>query len=171
MTAATAVMVVLVVMVTTAIIVFTAAVVVAATTSTAVTVTTAATCQVLHHVVNLFLGSLAVLQHSAFEIERLTCQWVVEVHFYLLFTNFQYATIEALALFVLQGNDGILIDMLVVEVSVDAEHVAVEVEDILVMIFSIALFLAQRKLKVLAFLSGNHLLLELVEGKTKACDE
>ena len=165
-TTSTTVVVVLMLMVMS-----TAAVVMVAATSAAVTVTTTATCQVLHHVVNLFLGSLAVLQHSAFEIERLTGQWVVEVHLYLLFTNFQYATIEALALFVLQGNDGILIDMLVVEVSVDAEHVAVEVEDVLVMIFSIALFLAQRKLKVLAFLSGNHLLLELVEGKTKACDE
>jgi hypothetical protein len=38
-------------------------------------------------------------------------------------------------------------------------------------IFAIAFFLAQCEIKVLALLCGNHLLLELVEGKAEACDE
>jgi hypothetical protein len=156
---------------TTAIVVSTATVVVVATTSAAVTVTTTATCQVLHHVVYLFLGSFAVLQHSAFEIECLASQWVVEVHLHLLFANLQHATVEALALLVLQGYDGILIDVLVVEVSVDAEHIAIEVEDVFLVILAIALLLAQGELEVLTLLCGNHLLLELIECKTKTSEE
>ena len=180
MATATTVVVVLMLVVVTAstvivststVIVSTATVVVVATTSAAVTVTTTATCQVLHHVVYLFLGSFAVLQHSAFEIECLASQWVIEVHLYLLFANLQHATVEALALLVLQGYDGILIDVLVVEVSVDAEHIAIEVEDVFLVILAIALLLAQGELEVLTLLCGNHLLLELIEGETKAGDE
>ena len=127
MTTATTVvvMLVLVVVSTTAVVVSASAVIVVATTATTVTVTTTAACQVLHHVVNLFLGSLTILQHGAFEIERLASQRVVEIHLHLLFANLQHATIEALALLVLQRYDGILIDVLVVEVSIDAEHIAV----------------------------------------------
>jgi hypothetical protein len=156
---------------TTAIVVSTATVVVVATTSAAVTMATATTCQVLHHVVYLLFGGLTILQHSAFEIECLASQWVVEVHLYLLFGNLQHATVEALTLLVLQRYDGILVDMLVVEVSVDAEHIAIEVEDIFLVILAIALLLAQGELEVLTLLCGNHLLLKLIECKTKTSEE
>jgi hypothetical protein len=121
-TAAATVVVVLVVVIVTA-----AAVIVVATTSAAVAMTSAATCQVFHHVVNFFLGGLAVLQYSTLEVERLASQWVVEVHLHFLFANLQHATIEALTLVVLQRNNGVVVDMFVVKVPDDADHVAIEV--------------------------------------------
>lgn len=160
-----------VVMATAAVVMSTTAVIMVATTSAAVTMTAATTCQVLHHVVNLFLAGLTILQHGAFEIECLASQRMVEVHLYFLFANLQHATIETLALLILQGYDSVLIDVLVVEVTINAEHIAVEIEDILLVILAIALFLAQSQIEVLALLCGNHLLLELIEGETKAGDE
>ena len=96
---------------------------------------------------------------------------MVEVHLYLVLTDFHDTTIETVTLLVLQWDDGILEDMLVVEVAVDAEHLTIKVEYQFVMIFAIAIFLAQRNLEVLAFLSSYHLLLKLVEGKAEASDE
>jgi hypothetical protein len=171
MATATTVMMVLMVMVTTTVVVFTATVIMVTTASTTVAVTTTATCQVLHHVVYLFLRGIAVLQYGTLKIECLTCQRVVEVHLHLVLTDFHDATIETITLLVLQGNDGVLEDMLVVEMAVDAEHLTIEVQYQLVVVFAIAIFLAQRNLEVLAFLGGYHLLLKLVEGKAKAGNE
>ena len=96
----------------------------------------------LHHVVNLFLRGLTILQHGALKVERLASQRVVQVHLHLFLADFQHATVEAFALLVLQGHDSVLVDMLVVEVSVDAEHLAIEVEHQFIMILAVALFLA-----------------------------
>ena len=147
------------------------AVVVSATASTTVAVTTTTTRQVLHHVVYLFLRGFTVLQYGTLKIECLACQWVVEVHLHFVLADFHHATIEAFALLVLQGHDSILINMLVVEVSVDAEHLAVEVEHQLIVILSITLLLAQCEFEVLTLSGSFHLLFELVESKAKAGDE
>ena len=160
-----------IVMVLMLVVMFTTAVVVSATASTTVAVTTTATRQVLHHVIYLFLRGFTVLQYGTLKIECLTCQRVVEVHLHLVLIDFHDATIETVSLLVLQRNNGILEDMLVVEVAVDAEHLTIEVEYQFVVIFAIAIFLAQRNLEVLAFLSSYHLLLKLVEGKAEASDE
>ena len=79
----------------------------------------------LHQVGYLLVGGGAVLEDSTFEVECLTGQRVVQVYLHLFFTDFYDASVETLAFFVLQGNDSVFINMLVVEVSVDAEHLAV----------------------------------------------
>ena len=174
-TAAAVAMLMMVLMVVTAsastvviVIVVTSAV---ASTTTVAAIAAATSSEVLHHVVYLFLSGVAVLQNGTFEVECLTSQRMVEVNLHLLFANLQYATIEAVTLLILQGHDGVNIDMLVVEVAIDAEYLACQIQHVFVVIFTIALFLAQRDIEVLAFRSSNHLLLELVECKAEACDE
>ena len=119
-TAAIVMMLVLVVVSAIAVIVF-------ATASATVTVTTTATCEVFHHMIYLFLRGIAVLQNGSLEVKCLSSQRVVEVHLHLVLADFQHATVETLALFILQGNDSVLKDMLVVEMSVDTKHLTVEI--------------------------------------------
>ena len=85
----------------------------------------ATTRHVCYQMFYLFGCGLAVFQYSTFESEVFASQRVVQVYLHLFFTDFYDASVETLAFFVLQGNDSVFINMLVVEVSVDAEHLAV----------------------------------------------
>ena len=131
--ATTIVMMMLVVMAASAsfamfmVVVASAVTVIATTTAAVATIATATTRQVLHHVVNLLLGSIAILQNGTFEVESLASQGVVEINLYLLFAYFQYATIETMTFLVLQRYDCVNIDVLVVEVTIDAEYLACKV--------------------------------------------
>lgn len=69
-----------------------------------------------------FLGSsLAALSYLTLEVEYLACQRMVEVYFHLAVTDFQYHTIEAVAVLVLQRNDGAYLYVLCVKLAVDGE--------------------------------------------------
>ena len=85
----------------------------------------ATTCEVSRHVLYLFGSSLASLQYATLEVQRLTCQRVVQVHLHLFLAHGHHSSVESLSFLVLQRNYGILVDMLVVEVSVDTEYLAV----------------------------------------------
>ena len=111
----------------------------------------AASRQVLHQVGYLLVGGGAVLEDSTFEVECLTGQRVVQVYLHFLFANFYDTSVETLAFFVLQGNDSVFINMLVIEMSVDAEHFAVKVEYEVVVIVTISLVLRNRKVKTDSF--------------------
>ena len=100
--------------------------------ATAVAVAAAATAaafattrQLFHQQRNLIVGSLAVLQHFALEEERLASQGVIQVNLDFRFAHFHHATEEAAALLVLHLDNGVLIDVLMVEASVDKEHLTV----------------------------------------------
>ena len=103
----------------------TVAITVAVAVVVVMTTTSATARHVSHQVFYLFGCSLAVFQYGAFESEILASQWVVQVNFHFLFAYFYDTSVETLTFFVLQGNDSVFIDMLVVEMSVDAEHFAV----------------------------------------------
>ena len=69
-----------------------------------------------------FLGSsLAALSYLTLEVECLASQRMVEVYFHLAVTDFQYHTIEAVAVLVLQRNDGAYLYVLCVKLAVDGE--------------------------------------------------
>ena len=121
------------------------AVAVAITIAFAVMVVVAATSTTARHmghqVLYFFGSSFAVFQHSSFEGEILASQRMIQVHLNLLFADFDNTSEETLSLFVLQGNDSVFIDMFVVEMAVDAEHLAVQVEHELVIVVTIGLVL------------------------------
>ena len=69
-----------------------------------------------------FLGSsLAALSYLTLEVEYLASQRMVEVYFHFAVTDFQYYTIEAVAVLVLQRNDGAYLYVLCVKLAVDGE--------------------------------------------------
>ena len=69
-----------------------------------------------------FLGSsLAALSYLTLEVECLASQRMVEVYFHLAVTDFQYHTIEAVAVLVLQRNDSAYLYVLCVKLAVDGE--------------------------------------------------
>ena len=69
-----------------------------------------------------FLGSsLAALCYLTLEVEHLASQRMVEVYFHLAVTDFQYHTIEAVAVLVLQRDDGTYLYVLCVKLAVDGE--------------------------------------------------
>ena len=69
-----------------------------------------------------FLGSsLAALSYLTLEVEYLASQRMVEVYFHLAVTDFQYYTVEAVAVLVLQMNDGAYLYVLCVKLAVDGE--------------------------------------------------
>ena len=69
-----------------------------------------------------FLGSsLAALSYLTLEVEYLASQRMVEVYFHLAVTDFQYHTIEAVAVLVLQRNDGAYLYVLCIKLAVDGE--------------------------------------------------
>ena len=69
-----------------------------------------------------FLGSsLAALSYLTLEVEYLASQRMVEVYFHLAVTDFQYHTVEAVAVLVLQRNDGAYLYVLCIKLSVDGE--------------------------------------------------
>ena len=132
------------------------------------TTTSATARHVSHQVFYLFGCSLAVFQYSAFESEILASQRVVQVYFHFLFANFYDTSIETLTLFVLQGNDSVFIDMLVVEMPVNAEHIAVKVEYKVVVIVAISLLLGDGEIKSGSLLQVNHLLFKGVKGNSES---
>lgn len=95
---------------------------------TAVSVATAAsavafTAHELCHSCHFLGSSLAALSYLTLEVEYLASQRMVEVYFHLAVTDFQYHTIEAVAVLVLQRNDGTYLYVLCVKLPVDGEDI------------------------------------------------
>ena len=155
----------------TAVVVVVALTAVLAATLAIVAMTATTASEVLHEMADFCLCGIAILQHAASEIECLTSQGVVEVYLHFLFAHFHDTTVEATAFLVLQRNDGLGIDVLVVEVSVDAEYLAVEVKHSFVAVFAIAVFLAECEAELLALWNGCDSVLKLVECESKATDK
>ena len=93
---------------------------------------------------------------------------MIEVHLHLVVGDFENTTIETVSILVLQWHDGIHEDILMVEMSVDAEHLALEVEYSRSLAISISLVLVELKLKVGSCLKVGNLLLKLLEGHSEA---
>lgn len=96
---------------------------------------------------------------------------MIEVHLHLVVGDFENTTIESVAILVLQGYYGIHEDILMVEMSVDTEHLALEVEYSRSLAISISLVLVKLKLKVGSCLKVGNLLLKLLKSYTEAAQK
>ena len=83
----------------------------------ATAVTTA--CQHLDGLVDLFLCGIAILADGARKVERLACQWVVGINGDTIFLHLHHSGHKLMILAICQGDDGIGVDVLVVEMTVD----------------------------------------------------
>ena len=109
MSAATAMFVVVVVIAATILTAF------AMMMSTSVT----AACQHLDGLVDLFLCGIAILADGARKVERLACQWVVGINGDTIFLHLHHSGHKLMILAICQGDDGIGVDVLMVEMTVD----------------------------------------------------
>ena len=99
---------------------------------------------------NLFVGSLARLYNLSLEVECLAGQGVVEIHFHLVVGDGKHTTVKSVAVFILQGHDGIHEDIVVVEMSVDREYFLVQVKHMGVFIVAVSLLLGQCEVETVA---------------------
>ena len=156
MTAATAAFMVMLMLVATALAVVASATVVA---------------HVVQHVLNLLVGGLTVFQHDACKLQGTASQRVVGVDGHAVLVNFQDTGHEAMLLLVHQGDDGSLVDVLVVEVAVDGEVLAQHLVHTILFVLAEGIGRSQREVELVASLQGSDALLEAVERKAEAADE
>ena len=81
--------------------------------------TVTAACQHLDGLVDLFLCGVAVFADGACEVERLACQRVIGVDGDAIFLHLHDSGHELMILAICQGDDGIGVDVLMVEMTVD----------------------------------------------------
>ena len=111
MSAATAMFVVVLVLVIAATILTTFAMMMSTTVTAA--------CQHLDGLVDLFLCGVAVFADGAREVEHLACQRVIGVDGNAIFLHLHDSGHELVVLTICQGDDGIGVDVLMVEMTVD----------------------------------------------------
>ena len=105
-----------------------AAAITAAFMAVVAAVASAASREMGHHVLDLLGRSLTVFKYSTLEVERLASQGMVQVYLYLLLAYLYNTAIETTAFLILQGNHGIIVNVLMVEMTVDAEYLAAKIE-------------------------------------------
>ena len=93
---------------------------------------------------------------------------MIEVHLHLVVGDFENTTIESVAILVLQGYYGIHEDILMVEMSVDTEHLTIEVEDACSLTITVGFVLVELKLKIGSSLKTCDLLFKLLESNSKS---
>ena len=107
----------------------------------------------------------------AFEVQVFASQRVVEVDFHVVVGNLEHLAIEALALFVLQGQHGTREHILMVEVAIDGKDLALQVYHALSVVVAISLTLGEGKVELSTLLQSFYLFLEILEGEAKSGDE
>ena len=142
-------------------------VMVIATIATASAVATAAsaalTAQAVDETLDFVLGCLAALNNLTRKAQGLARKWVIEAHLHFVIGDFENTAVESVAILILQWHNGIHKYILVVEMSVDAEHLAVKVKYARRLTVTIRLVLVKFKLEVCSGSQFGHLLLKLFE--------
>lgn len=142
-------------------------VVVAATASTAATFAA----QHVEGTLQFFVCSGAVFYNEARELQRLASQRVVQVNAHALCAYFEDGALEIVAVFVHQGNDVARKDVFGIKLTVNAEHVAVEVHNVLLVIRAVGLFGREREAELSLRGEVAHARFEGIEGNAYARDK
>ena len=136
-----------------------------------VSATVATACQHLDGLIDLFLCGIAVLADGASEIEGLASQGVVGIDGDAIFLYLHHSGHELMVLAVCQCDDGIRIDVLMVEMTVDREHLALQLMNALGLVGTEGLCWLDGEIEGVAFRMLDHLLLKRVEGDAKTGDK
>ena len=136
-----------------------------------VVATAAVVAEVVQHVLNLAVRCLAVLKHQSSELQRLSSQRMVGVDGDTVVLNFQHTGHEALVVLVHQGNDGTGVDVLVIEVVVDAEHLALHLVDTLLVVVAESLVGGQREVEGAARQQVDDATLKSIKRHAEATDK
>ena len=119
----------------------------------------------------LVVCSFAVLDNVALEVELVASERVVEVNLNLVSANFQNLCYEEVAVLVFERNLCALEYVLAVEVSVNGEHLLVELDNTLWVVFAERLVLVEFEVKLLAASQILQYVLEGIKGRTESSNE
>ena len=127
--------------------------------------------QHLDGLIDLFFCSIAVFANGAHKVEHLAGQRVVGVNGNAIILNLYDSGHELMILAIRQGDDGIGVDVIVVEMTVDRENLALQFMNALRFVGTESLFWLEGKVEGVALRMIDHRLLESVEGDAKTSDE
>ena len=130
-----------------------------------------AACQHLDQMLYLFFRCLTVLLHLSDEVQFLASQRVIGVDGDAVVLDFHYLSHKLMVFGIVHRDDGSLEDMLVVELSVDAEDVTLQLVDALRDIIPESFIGLQGEIKLFALLHTDEVLLKGVEGDAVSGDE
>ena len=133
--------------------------------------TVTATCQHLDGLVDFLLGSIAVLADGAREVERLASQRMVGIDSDTVFLHLHHLGHELMVVAVCQRDDGIGVDVVVVEMTIHREYLTIELMHALRLVGAKGLFWLEDKVEGVTLRMVDHLLLESVEGDAKTSDK
>ena len=134
-----------------------------------VSATTATTAREdLDEMVDLLLCGVAILTDLTCESQCLTGQRVVGVNRHTVFLHLRHLGVEVVAFGVVQGDDGAFVDVIVVEMTVDCENLAFQLVHALWHVFAEGLCRLEDEVEGRTLLQGRHLLLETVESETES---
>ena len=153
---------------------FVASAAIAAVVTTVVSMMSAAltaACQHLDQMLYLFFRSLTILLHLSNEVQFLASQWVIGIDSDAVVLDFYYLSHELMVFGIVHRDDSSLEDMLVIEFSVDAEDVTLQLVDALRDIIPESLIGLQGEIKRFALLHTDEVLLKGVEGDAVSGDE
>ena len=109
----------------------TATIVTAFTFAMMMTTAVTATCQHLDGLVDLLFCGVAILADDAREVERLACQRVVGVDGHTVFFHLHDLGHELMILVVCQRDNGIGVDIVVIEMTIHGEDLTIDLMDAL----------------------------------------
>lgn len=130
-----------------------------------------ATVHVVEQSLYLVVCSFTVLNNVALEVEFVASERVVEVNLNLVSTDFKNLCYKEVAVLVLERNLCSLEYVLAVEVSVNGEHLLVEFDNTLRVIFAERLVLVEFEVKLLAATQILKYVLESIQGCTESSNE
>ena len=152
-------------------VVATSATVVVATTVIAASAATTATStsKVLNKVLNLLVGSLAILDYAALEVQSLASQRVVCINCNSVFLNLCYLSHKLVLLVIHKCDNSALKNILVVKMTIYCEYLAAYLVNTLSNVFAESLSRCELEIKIATFLQCLNFLLESIECYTEAC--
>jgi len=127
--------------------------------------------QLVQNALDLLFRGVAVREHLARKLQRLAGQRVVGVQRHRFVVHCDDTSQEALALIVVQHDDGVHVDMLAVKPAVYIELLALHFVHALLIVVTEGLSGCQGEIELLALLQLYHTLLKSVEREAEACDE
>ncbi len=125
----------------------------------------------IEHAFDFFIGSFAALYYRTFEIELCSGKGMIEIDDHFVIGDIEHQTDETIAILVLQRHNGILIDILMVEMTVYREDAFIQTEHPVVLVLAIGLVASEVKIKLSTLLDVVHLILKLVERDAKTGDK
>jgi len=164
-TAAAAIVVVMMMVVIATLVIAT---LVVATTSAA---TAASAGHVLDKMLNLLLGSLAVLDDLTLEVESLASQRVIGINGYAIFLDLNDLGHELMVLIVHQSDNCTLENIIVVEVTIYGENLTTNLMYTLGYILAESLCRSKFEIEIATFLQILYFLLECIESYAESSDK